>query len=169
MDPIGVRGVSPFLVTFVTECETTMNNTTPILVSATESLSPTGRRGIEVRFSDKPTSSTIKSLKAYGFRWNPGKSVWWAYDSPTARTWATNRALSIRPLSEPRVSVADTVAVATVPVADRSPSLADKYPANSKVGRFLREHSPEEALRIFVEAADAAVKRGCKRMDNPVR
>lgn len=34
--------------------------------------------GIEIKFSEKPTSQVLSRLKELGFKWHPGKCVWYA-------------------------------------------------------------------------------------------
>ncbi len=34
--------------------------------------------GVEISFSEKPSAEVLAKLKALGFRWNPGKCVWYA-------------------------------------------------------------------------------------------
>lgn len=143
-------------------------------VTVRETVSATGRRGIEVTFPDKPGKAVRTGLKTRGFRWNPARSVWWSYDSPTARQWAHDRALPIIPLDAPRVSVSNVAAAAAAVPAETpvnaGPDLRG-YAPHSKVGQFIRQHDGDvqRMLDIFLAAADAAVKRGRKSMDNPLR
>ena len=34
--------------------------------------------GIEIKFSEKPTAQVLSRLKELGFKWHPGKGVWYA-------------------------------------------------------------------------------------------
>lgn len=44
--------------------------------------------GIEIKFSEKPTSEVLAKMKALGFRWNPKKCVWYAKDTEERRQFA---------------------------------------------------------------------------------
>ena len=36
------------------------------------------KNGIEIRFSDKPTTEVIEALKSNGFRWSSKQKMWFA-------------------------------------------------------------------------------------------
>lgn len=44
--------------------------------------------GIEIKFSEKPTSQVLSRLKELGFKWHPGKGVWYAKNTETRLEFA---------------------------------------------------------------------------------
>lgn len=44
--------------------------------------------GIEIKFSEKPTAQVLSRLKELGFKWHPGKGVWYAKNTETRLEFA---------------------------------------------------------------------------------
>ena len=45
--------------------------------------------GIEIKFSEKPTAQVLSRLKELGFKWHPGKGVWYAKNTDVRLEFAT--------------------------------------------------------------------------------